>query len=36
MASRPLWKRISWFVLIWLASVAVLLVVAYVIRLAIL
>lgn len=36
MPSRPLWKRIGWFVLIWLASVAVLLVVAYVIRLAIL
>ncbi|RYH04576.1 DUF2474 domain-containing protein [Salipiger sp. IMCC34102] len=36
MASRPLWQRVAWFVAIWIASVAVLGVVAYAIRLAIL
>lgn len=32
----PLWRRIAWFVAIWIVSVAILTVVAYAIRSAIL
>ncbi|SEQ47662.1 Protein of unknown function [Loktanella sp. DSM 29012] len=35
MAKSPAWKRVAWFVAIWVASVAALTVVAYAIRLAI-
>ena len=33
--ARPLWQRLAWFVAIWIGSVAVLTLVAYAIRLAI-
>ncbi len=36
MGAAPVWRRIAWFIAIWIASVAVLTAVAYAIRLAIL
>ncbi|WP_089903795.1 DUF2474 family protein [Loktanella fryxellensis] len=34
--AAPLWRRIAWFVAIWIVSVAILTVVAYAIRSAVL